>query len=88
MDKLKIIKKAVFGLTFCIVFILCIIVHKTFSKKTVAQFDIALESADATKIDNFFVSGNYGFVVTSNKVYIIDVEKGIYKGSISILGEK
>ena len=86
MDKIKMIKALVFVLTFFIVFVLCFLFEKVIGGKSTKTFDIKLEGINS-KIDSFKISDKYIYVMSSDKLYVIDVENGIYKGSISVKGE-
>lgn len=87
MDKLKIIKMLVFMLTFFIVFSLCILTQKAIKKRNNVSYDIKLSSL-SSKIDGFEISNDYGYVLSANKIFVIDLKNGTYKGSISVIGEQ
>lgn len=73
---------------FNIVFIIALLVNKVAIKNDVNPYKIKIEGPINMKIDNFNVVENYGYLQTSNnKIHIIDVEKGLYKGSIYIKEE-
>lgn len=86
MNKLKIMKILVFLLTFLMVFMLCLLVNRVVVKKDIQNFEIHLQGAK--KIDNFSVEGDYGYVVTSDTVYVVNIKKGKYKGFITTREEK
>ncbi len=89
MDKIKIIKLLVFCLTFCMVFVLCLLVNKVVLKNTEKPFEIKIETSDKMHITDAKTTEKFIHVITSeNKIYVFDVKKGAYKGSISFAGEQ
>ena len=88
MDKLKIIKTMVFILTFCMIFALCLLVGKVFEKSTSKPIEVKISGIKDAKIDNFKISENFIYIQTSNKIHIIDVKKGNYKGMIFVTEDK
>ncbi len=88
MDKIKIIKLLVFCLTFCLLFVLCLLVNKVMLKNTEKTFEIKIETVDKEQITDIKTAENLLHVVTSeNKIYVFDVKKGAYKGSIYFVKE-
>ncbi|MBE6451091.1 MAG: hypothetical protein E7016_03915 [Alphaproteobacteria bacterium] len=88
MDKLKIIKTAVFVLTFCMFFILCLLVGKAFEKKGAKPFEIGLPNVAGKKFDDVKLMGDYVFLQLSNQVHVVDVKNGTYKGVIFVTEDK
>ena len=89
MDKIKIIKLAVFFLTFCMMFVLCLLVNKVMMKNTEKPFDINIETLNKAQITDIKTAENFIHVITSeNKIYVFDVKKGAYKGVISFSEEQ
>lgn len=87
MDKLKIVKMLVFLLTFLVFFTLCLLVNKAFISKNAKPFEMMLETKGA-KIDGFDINGDYGYILAGNTIYVVDVKKSVYKGSIFTKGEQ
>ncbi len=87
MDKFKTIKILVFMLSFLMVFVLCLLINRIFVKKSTKPFEIAL-AIEGKNFDFFKVEGDYVYVYNANKIHIVDVKKGIYKGLISAMGEQ
>ena len=88
MDKIKIIKLLVICLTFCLLFVLCLLVNKVMLKNTEKTFEIKIETVDKEQITDIKTAENLLHVVTSeNKIYVFDVKKGAYKGSIYFVKE-
>lgn len=87
MDKLKIVKGLVFVMTFCLVFLLCIAINKVTLNKNQQTFDITLENVVEYKSDNFYATGDYVYISSEQKIYVIDVNQGILKGTISLRKE-
>lgn len=88
MDKLKIIKTAVFMLTFCMIFVLCLLTDKVFEQKTSKPFEINITNVTGAKINNMTTSADYLYLQSSNQIHIIDVKKGVYKGTILVTEDK
>ena len=88
MDKLKIIKAMVLMLTFCMVFVLCLLVGKVFEKNSYKPFEIKISNAKDTKIDKFKINGNYAYIKTSDQIHVVDIESGTYKGMIFVTEDK
>lgn len=84
MDKLKIVKGLVFCMTICMAFLFCIAINKVISNKTQQTFDIKLKNVINYQKENFYASGNYAYIISSNKIYVINVEQGILKGTVSL----
>ena len=84
MDKLKIVKVMVFFMTFCLVFLLCIAINKVMLNKRQQTFDIKIENIVNYDKDNFYVAGDYAFITSSEKIYVINVNQGILRGTISL----
>ena len=70
MDKIKIIKLAVFFLTFCMMFVLCLLVNKVMMKNTEKPFDINIETLNKAQITDIKTAENFIHVITS-KTYIL-----------------
>ena len=88
MDKLKIIKTAVFILTFCVFFVLCLLAGKVFEKNTAKPFTIELPNVEGKSFDDIKLMGDYICLRLSNQVHIVDVKNGTYKGVIFVTEDK
>ena len=87
MNKLKIVKGLVFFMTFVIIFLLCLAIQKVMVNKKQQTFDIEIENIVEYTSDNFSVAGDYAYITSAKKIYVIDVNKGILKGTISLRKE-
>ena len=70
-------------------FVLCLLVNKVVLKNTEKPFEIKIETSDKMHITDAKTTEKFIHVITSeNKIYVFDVKKGAYKGSISFAGEQ
>lgn len=88
MDKLKIIKTAVFLLTFCLIFLLCFavsqIILKTKGQKQ--AFEISLPVLNS-RIDGMAAEGNRLYIATDvPAVYVINLKDKMLEGTIYLNG--
>ena len=86
MNKLKLIKTLFFLLMFLIVLVLTFIIKTAFVNKKDKPFEVTIE-ATVDRIENLDISGNYAYMTVANKIHIVDVKNGVYKGVISVKGD-
>lgn len=90
MNKLKIVKAAVFLLTFCLIFLLCFAVSQIILKtnRQNQAFKISLPAANS-RISHMMSEGNRLFIATETPaVYIVNLQDKILEGTIYLNGEQ
>lgn len=90
MDKLKIVKIAVFLLTFCLIFLLCFAVSQIILKtnRQNQAFKISLPAANS-RIGKMMAEGNRLFIATdAPAIYIVNLQDKTLEGVIYLNGEQ
>lgn len=90
MDKLKIVKIAVFLLTFCLIFLLCFAVSQIILKtnRQNQAFKISLPAANS-RISNITAEGGRLFIATeAPAVYVVNLQDKVLEGTIYLNGEQ
>lgn len=84
MDKLKIIKTVVFILTFCTVFLLCLILTKLMVKSGQQDnfYIISLETGTREENYNLLSDGKRLYVAVGRKIHIISLADRTYEGVV------
>ncbi len=89
MDKLKIVKIAVFLLTFCLIFLLCFAVSQIILKtnRQNQAFKISLPAANS-RICNITAEGGRLFIATeAPAVYVVNLKDKVLEGTVYLSGE-
>ena len=89
MDKLKIVKIAVFLLTFCLIFLLCFAVSQIIlkSNRPAQAFKISLPAANS-RVSGMLAEGNRLFIATDiPAVYVVNLKDASLEGTIYLNGE-
>ena len=90
MNKLKIVKAAVFLLTFCLIFLLCFAVSQIILKtnRQNQAFKISLPAANC-RISHMTAEGNRLYIATETPaVYVVNLKDKILEGTIYLNGEQ
>ena len=90
MDKLKIVKAAVFLLTFCLIFLLCFAISRVILKtnRQNQMFEISLPATNS-RIGKMMAEGNRLFIATdAPAVYIVNLQDKTLEGVVYLNGEQ
>ncbi len=84
MDKLKIIKTVVFILTFCTVFLLCLVLTKLMIKSGQQEnfYTIGIETGIPEESYNLLSDGKRLYIAAGRKIHIISLADKAYEGVV------